>query len=308
MRGSMSISLGRRSVLRAAALPALALPFSAQAGNRTAIVATFSILQDLVVQVAGPQARVATLVGANGDTHAYQATPVDAQAVARAALLVSNGLGFETWLPRLLAAAKFAGRHVVASEGVVPMLRAPASGGASNLPDPHCWHDVANARHYVANIAAGLAIVDAANAQLFHEQARLADERLAALDSWIRTQIERVAPDKRRVITSHDAFGYFGRAYGVQFIALQGMDHHREPTSREMAAIIKRARDLGIRALFFEHLGNPRLIEQIARDAGAVVGPALYADALSPPSGPASTYEALMRHNVAALVAGMLSN
>lgn len=309
MRGSMSISLGRRSVLRAAAVvPALGLPLSVRAGNRTAIVATFSILQDLVVQVAGPQARVASLVGTNGDTHAYQATPVDAQAVSRAALLVSNGLGFETWLPRLMGAAKFAGRHVVASEGIVPMLRASASGGANNLPDPHCWHDVANTRRYVANIAAGLAIVDAADAPLFREQALLADERLAALDSWIRAQIARIAPDKRRVITSHDAFGYFGRAYGIQIIALQGMDHHREPTPREMAAIIKRARDLGIRALFFEHLGNPRLTEQIAHDAGAVVGPALYADALSPPSGPASTYDALMRHNVAALVAGMLSN
>lgn len=188
------------------------------------------------------------------------------------------------------------------------MLRAPASGGASNVPDPHCWHDVANARHYVANIAAGLAIVDAANAPFFREQARLADERLAALDSWVRAQIARVAPDKRRVIASHDAFGYFGRSYGVQFIALQGMDLHREPTPREVAANIKSARDLGIRALFFEHLGNPRLTEQIARETGAVIGPALYADALSLPSGPASTYEALMHHNVTALVAGMLSN
>ncbi|MCW5737760.1 MAG: zinc ABC transporter substrate-binding protein [Enhydrobacter sp.] len=308
MRGSMSISLGRRSVLRAALVPALAGPFSVQAGNRPPVVATFSILHDLAVQVAGPEARVVALVGANGDTHDYQATPVDAQAIARAGLLVSNGLGFETWLPRLLRAARFTGRHVVASEGVVPMLRASSSGGGSNVPDPHCWHDVANARHYVANIAAGLAIVEPANAAHFREQARLADERLAVLDTWVRAQIARVAPDKRRVITSHDAFAYLGRAYGVQFIALQGMDHHREPTPREMAAIIRRARDSGTKAFFFEHLGNPRLTEQIARDAGAVVGPALYADALSPPDGPASTYEALMRHNVAALVAGMSSN
>lgn len=305
---SMSKSLGRRSVLRAAMVPALAGPFSVQAGNRTAIVATFSILHDLVALVAGAEARVVALVGANGDTHAYQATPVDAQAVSRAALLVSNGLGFEKWLPRLLDAARFAGHHVVASEGVLPMLRTPASGGANNLPDPHCWHDVANARHYVANIAAGLTIVDEANAPSFRDRARVADERLAALDSWVRAQIAQVAPDKRRVITSHDAFGYFGRAYGVQLIALQGMDPEREPTPQEMAAIITRVRDQGIKALFFEHLGNPRLVEQIARDAGAVIGPALYADALSLPSGPASTYEALMHHNVTALVAGMLSN
>jgi zinc/manganese transport system substrate-binding protein len=303
------VRLGRRSLLVAAYLPALlGSSRTLLARSRTEAVVTFSILRDLTATLAGGMAEVMSLVGDDGDTHSYQSKPADARCVSRATLLVSNGMGFEPWLPRLLGAAGFAGRHVLASEGIVPRTFATGLGAAGRIPDPHCWHDVANARRYVANIAAGLEAVDAANASGYRERTRLFDRRLATLDAWVRQQIGRVPRDKRRVITNHDAFGYFGRAYDVEFLAVRGINPEHEPSAREMAALITLIRKQKIRALFFENLGSPALVEQIARDSGGVVGRELYPDALSPPAGPASSYEALMRHNVSALVAGMREN
>lgn len=303
------VRLGRRSLLAGACLSAIPVRSRASlARSRTEVVVTFSILRDLTATLSDGVAEVTSLVGDDGDTHSYQGKPADAQGVSRAALLVSNGLGFEPWLPRLLDAARFAGRHVTASDGVVPRTFAGGLGTAGRVLDPHCWHDVTNARRYVANIAAGLEAVDAANASGYRERAKRFDRRLAALDAWVRQQIGQVPRDKRRVITNHDAFGYFGRAYDVEFLAVRGLNPDHEPSAREMAALITLIRAQKTRALFFENLGSPALVEQIARDSGGVIGRELYPDALSPPDGPASTYEALMRHNVSALVAGMREN
>lgn len=301
--------LGRRSLLGAACLPAIpAASRTLLARSRIELVATFSILRDLAATIAGEEAEVAALVGNDGDTHSYQSKPADVQCVTRATLLVSNGLGFEPWLPRILGAARFAGRHVVASDGIVPLMFAAHAGAADRVTDPHCWHDVANTRRYVANIASGLAAVDAANASVYRERANTFDRRLATLDAWVREQIARVPRDKRRVITGHDAFGYFAKAYGVEFLGVRGVNPEHEPSAQEIAALITLVRKQRIKALFFENLGSPALIEQIARDSGGVVGRELYPDALSSSAGPASSYEALMRHNVSALVAGMLGN
>jgi zinc/manganese transport system substrate-binding protein len=308
-RQSRYATLGRRRLLGTACLPLLTMGGrAARALSRPEVVATFSVLRDLAATIAGGEADVAALVGNDGDTHSYQSRPVDVQRLSRASLLVSNGLGFEQWLPRILGAGHFAGRQVVASEGVVPLVHATSPGAADRMLDPHCWHDVANARRYVANITAGLEAVDAANTPAYRDRAGAVDARLAALDAWVRAEIARVPPDKRRVITGHDAFGYFAHAYGVEFLAVRGMNAEQEPSARDVAALITLVRKQKTRALFFENLGSPVLIEQIARDSGGVVGPALYPDALSPPSGPAATYEAMMRHNVSALVAGMLQN
>ena len=260
------------------------------------VVATFSILGDLVREVGGEAVDVTTLVGPDSDAHTYQPKPTDARALAGAKVLVSNGLGFEGWIDRLAEAASFKGKRVVASAG------APADS------DPHCWQDVACARRYVANIADGLASADPANAALYAKRTSAYDQRLATLDAWIRHQIANVPEAQRQAITGHTSFRYFARAYDVRFSAPTGYSTESEPTARDVANLIRQVRKQKIKALFIENMTNPALVAEIARDSGASVGPRLYSDALSRPDGPAPTYEAMMRHNVTALVAGMQKN
>jgi len=308
MPGSLGSTFGRRTLLATATAAALSTlpPRRARAEAQPQFVATFSILADLMHEVTGTRAKVAMLVGPDADTHSYQGKPHDAEVVARAPLLVSNGLGFEAWLPRLAAAGKFAGRHVVASDGITPLLWPP--NGPGGVPDPHCWQDVGNVRRYVANILSGLIEVDVANSDFYRDRVASYDERLAELDTWIRSKIARVPTGKRRVITDHAAFGYFAHAYGVEFLNARGIGSENAPAAREMAALISLVRTHKTRALFVETLTDPRMIEQVARDSGGFVGDTLYGDALSPPEGPAASYEALMRHNVGALVTGMEKN
>jgi len=293
-------------LLLAAALSFAALPASAQ--TRPKIVATFSILGDLVAQVGGDHVDLAVLVGADTDAHTYQPKPTDARTLAAARALVSNGLGFEGWIDRLAEAAPFKGRPIVATMGV-PTLEALSPGyGHAHGPDPHCWQDVSRVRRYVANIAAGLGEADPVNAADYRKRARSYDQRLAELDLWIKAEIAKVPAGQRKAIIGHDSFHYFALAYGVQFQAPRGYNTNSEPSARDVAALIRLVREEKIKALFVENMTNPGLIEQIARESGAVVSPRLYSDALSAPGGPAPTYEAMMRHNVTALVAGMLKN
>ena len=279
----------------------------ALAQNRIKVVATFSILGDVATQIGGDRIELTTLVGPDADAHTYQTKPTDARAVAQAQAMVSNGLGFEGWADRLAAAAPLKGRHIVASAGIKPLENAKGGHGHGHA-DPHCWQDVACLRHYAGVVAAGLAVADAANADFYRTRAAAYDARLAALDGWIRAEVAKVPADRRKVISGHDAFRYFARAYGVQFLAPRGYNTENEPSARDMAALIRLVREQKIKALFIENMTNPALVEQIARDSGGVVGAPLYSDALSKPGGPAATYEAMMRHNVTALVAGMLKN
>ncbi|QQS10611.1 MAG: zinc ABC transporter substrate-binding protein [Rhodospirillales bacterium] len=312
----------------AATAAAVAVPASAQ--QRLKVVASFSILGDMVREIGGDRVELTTLVGPDQDAHTYQPTPSDARALAAARVLVVNGLGFEGWIDRLARAAPFAGTRVVASAGVATIAGAAAGhghghghahgGGEESLstrktqaapkaaPDPHCWQDVANGARYARNIAQALVAADAANAAHYRQRADAYDRRLTELDAWVRAQIGTVPAAKRKVITGHDAFGYFARAYGVAFRAPVGISTENEPSARDVAALIRQIRSEGIKALFIENMSNPKLVEQIARDAGGVVGPALHVDALSKPGGPADTYERMFRHNVPALVAGMLRN
>jgi zinc/manganese transport system substrate-binding protein len=275
-------------------LLALASPAAAQ--DRLKVVATFSILGELTSEVGGDRVAVTTFVAPDTDAHTYQPKPTDARTLATAQAMVSNGLGFEGWIDRLADAASFKGTRIVVSKD------------AAIGPDPHCWQDVACARRYVANIAAGLASADPANAAYYRERASAYDTTLATLEAWIRGQIATVPEDRRKAISGHNSFHYFAEAYGVQFEAPRGYTTDSEPSARDMAQLIRQVRAQKIKALFIENMTNPVLIDEIAKDAGATVGPRLYSDALSKPGGPAPTYEAMMRHNVAALVAGMSKN
>jgi zinc/manganese transport system substrate-binding protein len=297
--------LDRRSF--GAALLFGALPALAQA--RPKVVATFSILGDLVREVGGERVDLAVLVGADTDAHTYQPKPSDARTLAGAQALVSNGLGFEGWMDRLAKAAPFKGHAIVATAGVTILDATPSPGHSyTHSPDPHCWQDVARTRRYVANIAEGLVAADAVNAASYREHAQSYDKRLAQLDQWIKAEIAKVPPPQRKAITGHDAFHYFASAYGVQLHSPRGYSTESEPSARDVAALIREVREQKIKALFVENMTNPGLVDQIARESGGVVGPRLYSDALSAPGGPAATYEAMMRHNVTALVAGMLKN
>ena len=301
--------LSRRSLL--AALPATFMPGLAlgQAAARPKVVATFSILGDLAGQVGGEAIDLSVLVGPDTDAHTYQPRPADARTLSTAQVLVSNGLGYEGWIDRLAGAAPFRGRAVVASAGV-ETLKAQATPGHDHAHgvDPHCWQDVGRARRYVANIVEGLAAADATDAAAYRARGAAYDRKLAELDRWVRAEIDKVPPEQRRAITGHDSFHYFADAYGVQFLAPRGFTTDSEPSARDVAALIRQIREQKIKALFIENMSNPGLIDQIARESGATVGPRLYSDALSVPGGPAPTYEAMMRHNVTALVAGMAKN
>lgn len=301
----------RRAFLLTPTLLAVALPASAETPLKA--VATFSILGNLLAEVAGDKAAVSLVVGPDIDAHAYQPRPGDARTLADAQVLVSNGLGFEGWIDRLAKAAPFKGKAIVASTGVATLPAAPSAGHSQGHshehgPDPHCWQDVQRVRTYVANIAKGLAEADPPNAASYRERAEAFDRRLVELDAWVKEEIAKVPADKRRAITGHDSFRYFSSAYGVKFQSPRGYNTSTEPSARDVAALIREAREYRIKALFVENMTNPGLVDQIARESGAVVGPRLYTDALSGPDGPAPTYEKMMRHNVTALVAGMLKN
>jgi len=280
-------------ILMLAAFPATAAPIR--------VVASFSILADLTRAVGGDAVEVTSIVGPGGDAHVYQPTPADAGRIEAATLLVANGLGLDDWLRRLAEAAHYRGPIIIASAGIGPLL----TGGA---PDPHEWQDIANARVYAASIAAALEAADPDRADLYRQRAAAYDAELADLDRSVRAAIDTVPSVQRRVITSHDAFAYYGRAYGVTFLAPVGMDEESEPSAAAVAALIRQIRTAGTRALFVENMTDPRLIRHLAEEAGARIGGTLFADALSPPGEGGDTYVTMMRHNTEALVAAMREN
>lgn len=288
--------------------PALAEPVK--------VVASFSILGDMVRQIGGDQVEVTTLVGPNGDAHVYQPTPGDAKAIAAADLIVVNGLGFEGWFDRLFKASQSKAVVAVASTGVIPLtvkdeeegesrhVHAHVHGG-KNTTDPHAWQSLANGRLYARNIGEALAKVAPERAERFLSAAAAYSQRLGVLESWVQRELSAIPKADRRIITSHDAFGYFGKAYGVELMAPVGLSTEAEPTAKEVAALIRQMKATKIRAVFIESMTDPRLIQQVAKDGGGTVGGTLYSDSLSPEDGPAATYEAMFRHNVDVLKAAL---
>ena len=296
----------------------LALPFlsslrprgtAAQAaGGTPSVVASFTIHGDMVRQVGGEAVALRVIAGPDADAHAFQPRPSDAAALRGAAVLVRNGLGFDAWFDRLARAAGGAGPVMVTTtEGITPRLvEAHGHGGpARRVADPHAWQDLRLARVYLRNIATGLATADPSRAEGYREgEARFA-QRLEALDGWVRTQVATVPPARRRVLTAHEAFGYFGAAYGIEFLAPQGISSAAEPSAAEVAKLVRQVRAEGITAVFVESMASPATLARLAQEAGVTVGGRLYADALSGPDGPAPNFEAMVRHNVTLMVAAM---
>jgi ABC-type Zn uptake system ZnuABC Zn-binding protein ZnuA len=262
------------------------------------VVATFSILADMVREVGGSAVSVSTLVGANADAHVFEPTPSDVRRVAAADLVVANGLRYEGWIERLIAASGYRGKVLIASRGITPR-RVP--GGA----DPHAWQSLAHAQQYVENIRAALSDAAPGESALIGVRAAAYSARLAGLDAAARSRFGAIPADRRRVITSHDAFGYFGDAYGIAFIAPRGWTTGSEPSAETVAAIIRQARAERASALLVENISDPRLVERIGREAGLNVGGTLYSDALSPPGTLADTYLRMVAHNIDTLVAAM---
>jgi zinc/manganese transport system substrate-binding protein len=279
------------------ALGALAVACGpAHAEETVRIVATFSILADLARNVGGEAVAVDSLVGPDGDAHAYAPSPADAKRLAGASLVLVNGLGFEGWIDRLVKASGTRAQVVTASRGVAP--RPMAGEEPRGRIDPHAWQSVGNAKIYVANIRDALGAADPARKAAYAAKAAAYLVRLDALDDEIRAAIAATPPARRKVITTHDAFGYFGAAYGVDFIAPQGVSTEAEVSARDVAMIIRQIRQQHIPALFLENVTDPRLMMRIAAESGARVGGRLYSDALSGPDGPATTYIDMMRQNL----------
>lgn len=301
------------SRLRLCLLSALAVVLSAPAiaADRLPVVASFSILGDMTARVGGDRVVVTTLVGPDGDAHVYEPTPDDVRAVAAARLLVVNGLGFEGWMDRLAGASGYAGPVAVASKGVAPREMAEEEhadaeghdhhGHDHHGIDPHAWQDVANAVTYVKNIAAGLDAADPAGKATYDANAAAYVAELEALDAEVRAALATLPADRRRIITSHDAFGYFGAAYGLRLSAPEGVSTEAEASAADVAALIRQIRADAVPAIFVENIKDRRLIDQIAAETNAAVGGELYTDALSDKDGPAPTYVEMIRHNVKTL-------
>ena len=291
--------LSRRLILAALITLAVAATSPSWAAGKLRVVATFTVLGDMVKNVGGERVDLTTLVGPDGDAHVYEPTPADARALAEADLVLVNGLGFEGWIDRLVKASGYKGPVVVASEGIA-LLRTEEDHGRGHHGDefdPHAWQDLVNGRLYVINIARALAAADAAHADDYRRRAGAYDRELVMLDRDIRSRIDGVPAERRNVITSHDAFQYFGRAYGIGFHAPVGLSTEDEPSAGEVAALIRQMRDEGIRTLFVDNITDARLVQQLAREAEAVIGGTLYSDSLSDANGPASTYLDMFRHN-----------
>lgn len=283
----------------------------AQAQERLNVVATFSILGDFAKNVGGDRVSVTTLVGPNSDTHVYTPTPADAKKITDAKLVIVNGLGLEGWLPRLVKSSGGRAVTIVATKGIA--TRKVEAGEASSHDhdpggaDPHAWQSVVNAKMYVANIRDALTAADPAGADAYKANATAYLSKLDALDHDVREVVAKIPPERRSVISTHDAFGYFAAAYGIKFIAPQGVSTESEPSARDIAAIITQIKKQKIPAVFLENVSDPRLMRRMASETGANIGGTLYSDSLTDEKGPAPTYIDMVRHNIKALTSALSS-
>jgi zinc/manganese transport system substrate-binding protein len=287
---------GARVLLLASAV-LLGVP-AARAEMPVKIVASFSIIGDFVKKIGGDRVEVTTLVGADGDVHVYTPTPADARTIADAKLLVVNGFGLEGWLPRLLQAAGSKAAIVTATNGIAPLK-------AGSDADPHAWQSVVNAEKYVSNIRDALVAANPADADIFRTNAQAYLAKLQALDGEVRQAVNQIPQSHRKVISTHDAFGYFAAAYGIQFIAPVGVSTESEPSARDVAKIIAQVKAAKIPAVFLERIGDPRLMRRISAETGAKVGGTLYSDSLTDEKGDSPTYIDMVRHNIRTLTSAL---
>ena len=261
------------------------------ASAKIKVVSTFSILGDMVQNIGGNNIELTTLVGANGDGHVYEPTPADAKSVAAADVVFVNGLGFEGWIDRLVKASGYKGKVIIATEGIKELK-------FEGELDPHAWQDLSNGRIYIKNIKNALIDLDPKNSDLYKKNFIAYDKILESMDKSTKEKFADIPKKNRKVITSHDAFLYFGRAYGIDFRSPVGVTTESEPSAGELAALITEMREDGIKALFAENITDPRLIKQLAREVNAQIGGTLYSDALSDNSEPANTYINMFKYNV----------
>lgn len=316
----------RFTPLLAAAVLALGVSNSANAAEKLKTMASFSILADMVKNVGGDRVDVTELVGSDGDTHEFNPTPADAKKLARADVFFVNGLGFEGWMERLESSSGFKGATVVATTGVKARKidedddahhedaddddhdeHADARHHDHGDMDPHAWQDLANGEIYVANIRDGLIAADPDGKAVYE---RNAEKYIAAVkkeDAAVKAALASLPQSHRRIITSHDAFGYFGDAYGLEIVAPEGISTASEPSAKDVAKIIRQIREDQTPAVFLENITNAKMLEQIAKESGAKIGGTLYSDALSGKDGPAPTYIDMFKHNVGTLTSALSS-
>jgi zinc/manganese transport system substrate-binding protein len=295
----------RHLLTAAAAVAALLTAGPAVAQEKLKVLATFSILGDFVRNVGGDRVEVATLVGSNSDAHVYAPAPADAKKVADAKVVFTNGLGYEGWMSRLVKASGSKAPLVVATKGVKE--RQAQGGHGHGGADPHAWQSVANAKVYVANIRDALVAADPAGKPAYEANAKAYLDKLDALDKDVKAAVAAIPADRRKIISTHDAFGYFQQAYGVEFIAPQGVSTEAEPSARDVARIITQVKKQKIPAVFLENISDARLMQRIAQESGARIGGKLYSDALTDENGDAPTYIDLMRHNIKTLSAALMT-
>jgi len=292
-----------------AILTTLLCPFANAEPLRVA--ASFSILGDIVRNIGGERILITTLVGPDQDAHVYQPTPADVQKLAATRLFFVNGMGFEGWLKRLQQASEYQGEIVTVTQGIQPIATQsnPHDLGYAHQHhiDPHAWQDPQQVKQMVTNIRDALSKADPQGRAYYLNQTKIYINKLDQLQDWAQSRIATIPETKRAVLTSHDAFAYLGKRFGIQLLSPQGVSTEAEASAKDVAELIRQMKKTGIRALFLENISNPKLAEQIARETGAIVGLKLYSDALSHDPA-ADSYITMYRSNIENLVKGMQSN
>ena len=262
-------------------------------------VASITIIADMVHEVGGDLVEVQSIVGPNGDAHSYEAKPQDSKTLNEAQIVFINGLGLDPWIEKLTTSSGFKGPLVVVTNGI---RTHQFDEDGKQVVDPHAWQDLSNGQIYVANIANALCKVDAGNCKSFQANATAYSAKLAELDADIKSRFAALPAANRQVITTHDAFGYFAKAYGLRFLAPEGFATEAEPSAAAIAKLVGQIKHDNIKALFFENMSDNRVIEAIAAETGVRAGPPLYADALSNPDEPGATYLAMFKYNTDTLL------
>jgi zinc/manganese transport system substrate-binding protein len=292
----------------------LTLPGVAGAAEKMKVVATFSVIGDMVTNVAGDLVDLITLIGPDGDIEVYEPTPADIPKLAGARVLFMNGLNdeFEPWLPNLMAQAKFAGTKVIVTRGVKALSAEdehPMGGKPKAVVlDQHAWMNPRNGIIYVKNVTDALARIDPANADTYRTRAASYTQQLKDLDNWAHAEMNAVPAAKRRVLASHDSLQYLATAFGITMISVNGWTNKSEPSAADLARLTDQIRREHVKALFLDSITDPRAMERISKETGAAIGGTLYGDALSKPDGEAGTYIDMIRHDISTLKAGMLAN
>ena len=292
-----------RRLLLSAAVPAL-MAFSAVPAfaDTLKVVASFTVLGDVVTQVGGKHVKVTNLVGPNGDPHEFEPSPTDARNLKAAQVAFVSGEGLEGWMDRLITASGYKGKPVVVSEGV--NTRTMDEDGKT-VTDPHVWNSPVNVKVWVANIEKALSEANPADAGAFKANAEAYLQKLDAMNAYAHSKFDAVPADRRKVLTSHDAFGYFGREYNVSFLAPLGLSTETEASAADVAKLIQQIKAEGVKTYFLENSNDPRLVKQIAKATAAQPGGELYVESLSDAKGPAPTYEKMFRYNVDQIAAAM---